>query len=72
MEYRRLGKAGLKVSAICLGAGVRGDLDEARFIRSIERAIDLGCNFIDCGNGYGRDNRRPSWAGLSKGNGTIW
>src|SRR6266540_2909615 len=54
MEYRRLGQAGIKVSPICLGAGVRGDLDEERFIRSIERAIDLGCNFIDCANNYGR------------------
>ena len=53
MEYRRLGKAGVKVSRICLGAGVRGQLDEARFVRTIERAIDLGCNFIDCGNTYG-------------------
>src|SRR6266498_5173778 len=53
MEYRRLGQAGIKVSPICLGAGVRGDLDEERFIRSIERAIDLGCNFIDCANNYG-------------------
>jgi aryl-alcohol dehydrogenase-like predicted oxidoreductase len=32
---------------------VRGPLDEARFVQSIERAIDLGCNFIDCSNGYG-------------------
>ncbi len=44
MEYRRLGKAGVKVSPICLGTGVRGPdglADEARFIRTIERAIDL-------------------------------
>jgi aryl-alcohol dehydrogenase-like predicted oxidoreductase len=53
MEYRRLGKAGVKVSPLCLGAGVRGPLDEARFVQSIERAIELGCNFIDCANGYG-------------------
>lgn len=54
MEYRRLGKAGVKVSPLCLGTGVRGDLDQERFIRSIERAIDLGCNFLDCANNYGR------------------
>jgi aryl-alcohol dehydrogenase-like predicted oxidoreductase len=53
MEYRRLGQAGVKVSPICLGAGVRGQLDEERFIRTIEYAIDLGCNFIDCANNYG-------------------
>jgi aryl-alcohol dehydrogenase-like predicted oxidoreductase len=33
---------------------VRGELDAARFVRTIERAIDLGCNFIDCANGYGK------------------
>jgi aryl-alcohol dehydrogenase-like predicted oxidoreductase len=54
MEYRRLGRAGVKVSAICLGAGVRGPLDEARFVRTIHHAIDRGCNFIDCGNTYGQ------------------
>jgi len=53
MEYRRLGRAGVKVSPLCLGTGVRGELDEARLVRTIERAIDLGCNFIDCANGYG-------------------
>ena len=54
MEYRRLGQAGVKVSPICLGAGVRGELDEQRFIRTIEHAIDRGCNFIDCANNYGQ------------------
>jgi 1-deoxyxylulose-5-phosphate synthase len=53
MEYRRLGHAGIKVSPICLGAGVRGLLDENRFLRTIAHAIDLGCNFIDCANNYG-------------------
>src|SRR6266545_5897891 len=53
MQYRRLGSAGVKVSRICYGAGVRGALDEGRFVRSLERAIELGCNFIDCGNTYG-------------------
>ena len=52
MEYRKLGKAGVKVSPLCLGTGVRSELDEARFIRTIECAIDLGCNFIDCANWY--------------------
>jgi aryl-alcohol dehydrogenase-like predicted oxidoreductase len=54
MEYRRLGKAGVKVSRLCLGTGVRGPLDEASLTRAIERAIDLGCNFLDCANNYGR------------------
>jgi 1-deoxyxylulose-5-phosphate synthase len=59
VEYRRLGRAGVKVSPICLGAGVRGDLDETRFVRTVEHAVDLGCNFIDCGNTYGRGRAEP-------------
>ena len=54
MEYRRLGRTGVKVSRICFGAGVRGTLDEDRFIRNVHQAIDLGCNFIDCADNYGR------------------
>jgi len=67
MEYRRLGKAGVKVSPICLGAGVRGDLDETRFVRAIERAIDLGCNFIDCANNYGRKQAETILGRVIKG-----
>lgn len=53
MQYRRLGQAGLSVSALCLGAGVRGALDPARFRWTIDHAIDRGCTFIDCANNYG-------------------
>ena len=54
MEYRNLGKAGVKVSRICLGTAFRGQGDEKTCTRAIDRAIDLGCNFIDCANIYGR------------------
>lgn len=54
MEYRKLGRAGVKVSRICLGTAFRANLEEAICARVIERAIDLGCNFIDCANNYGR------------------
>lgn len=67
MEYRRLGKAGVKVSPLCLGAGVRGPLDETQFIQSIERAIDLGCNFIDCANGYGKGQSETILGKVIKG-----
>jgi 1-deoxyxylulose-5-phosphate synthase len=67
MNYRRLGQAGVKVSPICLGAGVRGPLDEQRFIRTIERAIDLGCNFIDCANNYGQGRSETLLAQAIKG-----
>src|SRR5688572_29240169 len=67
MHYRRLGKAGVKVSALCIGAGVRGPLDEARFVRSIERAIELGCNFIDCANNYGKGQSETILGKIIKG-----
>lgn len=54
MKYERLGRAGLKVSRICLGTAFRANRDEATCRRVIDRAVDLGCNFIDCANSYGR------------------
>ena len=47
MEYRFLGRTGVKVSPICLGTAFRSQEDEQTCIRVIDRAIDLGCNFID-------------------------
>ncbi len=55
MHYRRLGQVGVKVSELCIGAGVRDSLDESRFVRSLERAIELGYNFIDYANNDMRD-----------------
>ncbi|MCC7262342.1 MAG: aldo/keto reductase [Candidatus Latescibacteria bacterium] len=54
MDYRYLGKTGIQVSAICLGTAFRGQTDENICIRTIDRALDLGCNFLDTalyGNG---------------------
>ena len=67
MKYRRLGKSGVKVSRLCLGAGVRGEVDAARLTRSIHRAIDLGCNFIDCGNMYGKGHSEGILGAAIKG-----
>jgi aryl-alcohol dehydrogenase-like predicted oxidoreductase len=51
-----LGRAGVKVSRLCLGTAFRGywngHTEEATAIRTVETAIDLGCNFIDCANYY--------------------
>jgi aryl-alcohol dehydrogenase-like predicted oxidoreductase len=56
MEYRPLGTTGLTVSALCLGSAFRGYPDkgrsEADCVKTIERAVELGCNFIDCANFY--------------------
>ncbi len=53
MEYRRLGKSGLKVSAIGLGTNAFGSrADEQTSIKTIEHALELGINFIDTAESY--------------------
>ena len=47
MEYRKLGGTGVKVSSACLGTAFRAQDDEQVCIRVIDRALDLGCDFID-------------------------
>lgn len=57
MDYRTLGKTGLKVSALSFGAsslgGVFKAVDEATAIRTVHTALDLGINFIDVSPFYG-------------------
>ena len=53
MEYVNFGKAGIKVSRLALGLGLRGQADEAEAQRTIEHAIAQGVNLIDCANAYG-------------------
>jgi aryl-alcohol dehydrogenase-like predicted oxidoreductase len=57
MEYLNLGRAGVRVSRICLGcmsfgndAAWKVELDEAR--KLVKKAIDLGINFFDTANVY--------------------
>jgi aryl-alcohol dehydrogenase-like predicted oxidoreductase len=53
MEYRKMGRTGLKVSAFCLGTMTFGkQIDEAESLRIVERAIDAGVSFIDTADMY--------------------
>jgi aryl-alcohol dehydrogenase-like predicted oxidoreductase len=53
MEYRKMGKTGLKVSSFCLGTMTFGrQVDENESIRIIQAAIDSGVNFIDTADMY--------------------
>ncbi len=55
MEYRQLGRSGLKVSAIGLGGNTFGNgADEAQTGRIVNRALDIGVNFIDTADIYSR------------------
>src|SRR3974390_2947842 len=73
MEYRQLGRSGLKISPICLGTMMfGGPTDEAASKRIIAKAREAGVNFIDTADAYsngnseivvGRaiSNNRPNW-----------
>ena len=53
MQYRSLGRSGLQVSPLCLGAMMFGGAtDEATSIRIIDGARDAGINFIDTADAY--------------------
>ncbi len=56
MEYRRLGKSGLKISALSFGSwvtfGAQMDVDKA--LESMTAAYDAGCNFFDNAEIYAR------------------
>ena len=55
MEYRPLGRTGVSVSQLCLGAmmfGAFGNTDHEDAIKIIHRALDAGINFIDTADGY--------------------
>jgi len=55
MELRTLGRTGVKVSPLCLGAmmfGAWGTPDHDESIRIIHRALDAGINFVDTADVY--------------------
>ncbi len=57
METRTLGRTGVRVSPLCLGAmmfGGWGNTDHDDCIRIIHRALDAGINFIDTADVYAR------------------
>ncbi len=57
MEYRELGRTGIKVSAISFGAwaigGTWGNVDDKESLAALHRALDLGVNFFDTADVYG-------------------
>ncbi len=66
MEHRKLGRSGLNVSKMCLGAMTFGIADDKSFMHKVgcdaatsmammNRALDEGVNFIDTADVYGQD-----------------
>jgi aryl-alcohol dehydrogenase-like predicted oxidoreductase len=55
VEYRQLGRTGVTVSSLCLGAmmfGEWGTKDHDESVRIIHRALDAGINFVDTADVY--------------------
>ncbi len=57
MKYRELGRTGWRVSTISFGAwaigGAWGTVDDRESLAALDRAVDLGVNFIDTADVYG-------------------
>ncbi|RKY89764.1 aldo/keto reductase [candidate division KSB1 bacterium] len=60
MEYRQLGQSDLKISTVGFGCWAMGkygwgaDVDDNDSIRAVHRALELGINFFDTADIYGR------------------
>ena len=57
METRELGRTGVHVTPLCLGAmmfGAWGNTDHDESLRVIHRALDAGINFVDTADVYAR------------------
>jgi aryl-alcohol dehydrogenase-like predicted oxidoreductase len=55
MEYRPLGRTGIRVSELCLGAmmlNAGGNPDHEDGARIVHRALDAGVNFVDTADAY--------------------
>lgn len=70
MQYRPLGRTGWNVSTISFGAwaigGTWGNVDDATSLAALNKAIDLGVNFIDTADVYGDGRSERLIAQLKK------
>jgi aryl-alcohol dehydrogenase-like predicted oxidoreductase len=56
IEQGPLGRTGLSVSRVCLGAmNFGGRTDRAEALQILDRALDCGVNFVDTANVYGHE-----------------
>jgi aryl-alcohol dehydrogenase-like predicted oxidoreductase len=75
MKYRSLGRTGLKVSPLCLGAmmfGAWGNPDHDDSISIIHAALDAGINFIDTADVYSAGESEVIVGKRSRESATTW
>jgi aryl-alcohol dehydrogenase-like predicted oxidoreductase len=78
MEYRKLGRTDMTVSAISFGAwaigGAWGTVDDADSLRALHAAVDAGMNFIDTADVYGdgRSERLVARLRKERPRDTLW
>jgi aryl-alcohol dehydrogenase-like predicted oxidoreductase len=71
MHYRTLGRTGLQVSdvgfgAMTIGGEIFGSTDDQESLRALHHALDLGLNFIDTADAYGRGHSEELLAQVLK------
>jgi len=71
MQYRTLGRTGLRVSdigfgAMTIGGEIFGATDDQESLRALHHALDLGMNFIDTADAYGRGHSEELIAQMLK------
>ncbi|MCO6416218.1 aldo/keto reductase [Siccirubricoccus sp. KC 17139] len=73
MEYRMLGRSGIKVSRYCLGTMMfGGPTDAAESQRLIARAAEAGINFLDTADGYNGGTSEEVVGAAIAGNRHAW
>jgi aryl-alcohol dehydrogenase-like predicted oxidoreductase len=66
MQYRRLGKSPIYVSAICMGTMTFGSqVDEKAAFRILDQSLDAGINFFDTAENYPVPPQED-WAGVTE------
>ena len=68
MEYKNLGRSGLKVSVVGLGCMNFGMMnDEKESVDMVHKALDLGINLFDTADVYGERGRSEQFLGKGLG-----
>src|SRR5258708_3019591 len=65
LPTRVLGKTGVRLSILGFGTGSRFLLykEEDKAVEAVQKGLDLGINFIDTADSYGRNHLSEQWVG---------